>query len=100
MYFRNFSAPDASTTSSRGKDGSLEVKMFMTEESMVRNWPAALVQLNISAKNRGLALSIESQHGMRKATGLLPGTRFINSMQRLYVSMAACKLPLVKHGHG
>ena len=34
------------------------VKMFITEESMVRNWPAALVRLKSSAKKRGLALSI------------------------------------------
>jgi len=54
----------------------------MTDESIVRNWLAALVRLKFG-KERGLALSIESQHGMRKATGLLPGTRFINSMQRL-----------------
>ena len=55
--------------------------MFITEESMVRNWPAALVRLKSSAKKRGLALFMESQQGIRNATGRLPGIRFINSTQ-------------------
>src|ERR1044072_459658 len=61
-----------SRTNSHGKAESLVVRMFMTEESMVRNWPAALVRLNSSAKKRALGLFIESQQGMRKATGRLP----------------------------
>ena len=42
-YFLNFSFPLASTVSSRGRDGSLVVVTFITEESKVRNWPSALV---------------------------------------------------------
>src|ERR1043166_6337530 len=92
MYLRNRSRAPAgmvraglakalpgSRTNSRGKAGSLVVRMFMTEEAMVRNWAAAFVRLNSSAKKRGLGLFIESQQGMRKATGWLPGMRFRRS---------------------
>src|SRR5437660_11801564 len=68
-YFRNLSRPSASSTSSRGNDLSLAVVRFITEESVVRKCPAALTRWNISAKNRGPGLFIESQQGIRKAAG-------------------------------
>ena len=46
-----------------------------TEVSMVRKCPSGVVLLKISAKNRGLTEFIESQQGMRKATGPPLGIR-------------------------
>src|SRR6184192_1280104 len=89
MYLLNLVWPLASTTRSRGKAGSLVVKMFITEESIVRNCPAPFVPLNNSAKSRGLALSIESQQGVRKAHGRLPGIWLSRLMLPKKVSAAA-----------
>ena len=44
-----------------------------TDESIESIFPFSLVRLKISAKKRGLAEFIESQQGMRNATGLLFG---------------------------
>ena len=52
-----------------------------TDESIERNFPPGLVLLKISAKNRGLTVFIESQQGIRNATGVLPGIWFIRSTQ-------------------
>ena len=44
--------------------------------------PSGLLFLaKISGINRGLTVFIESQQGMRNATGLLPGIRLIKSTQ-------------------
>jgi hypothetical protein len=51
----------------------------------------AVCLLKISAQCRGLGVLSESQHGMRKATGRLPGIAFIKSMQRSVVSFAFAK---------
>ena len=47
--------------------------MLKTEESIVRKFPAGLVVLKISAKNRGLGVFSESQQGIRNATGSVAG---------------------------
>ena len=47
--------------------------MLNTELSIVRKFPCSVVLLKISAQNRGLGVFSESQHGMRNATGRLPG---------------------------
>src|SRR5436190_912013 len=88
-YFRNFSAPSASITRARGNAESPADKMFITDESASRKWPAGVVRLKISAKSRGLGLLIESQQGVRKATGRLPGICVMRSRQPLNVSTAA-----------
>src|SRR5579862_7468296 len=80
-YFWNRSRPSESTTSSRGIVGSLEVSKSIIEESMDKKLPFGLERLNSSAKNRGLVLSMESQHGIRNATGLFPGICFRRSRQ-------------------
>ena len=46
--------------------------MFIMDESAWRNWPPGEVRLKISENRRGLGLLIESQHGVRKATGAFP----------------------------
>src|SRR5579883_109910 len=81
-YFRNRSLPSASRITSRGNSESSDVSRLMTEESIERKLPAGLGWLNNSEKNRGLVLLRESQQGMRKATGLLPGIPFSRSMQQ------------------
>src|SRR5258705_8624005 len=80
-YLRKRSRPSASSTSSRGSEVSLVVSTTMTLESMPRKFPCGEVRLKISAKKRGEGEFIESQQGMRKATGLLPGMEFNRSTQ-------------------
>src|SRR5262245_41250759 len=70
-----------------------------TEESIDRKFPFSVVLLKISAQCRGLGVFSESQQGMRKATGLLPGISLIRSTQRSYVLLAFSK-PILKNGHG
>ena len=57
------------TSNSRGRAGSSGVNSMNTEVSMARKWPSGVVLLKISAKNRGLTEFMESQQGMRNATG-------------------------------
>ena len=73
MYLRNRSLPSGSKTRSRGRLGSSGVKTVKTDESIDSEWPPLLFLAKISEKNRGLTVFIESQQGIRNATGLLPG---------------------------
>src|SRR2546426_5504473 len=99
-YFSNRGRPPASTSRSRGSPGSLVVKIMATDESIRRNCPAELVRLKISANKRGLALLIESQHGVRKATGTLLEIWFNKSTQPWNVFCALVKLPWARIGQG
>src|SRR5262252_3690342 len=100
MYLRNRSVPSGSNTSSRGRLGSSGVSTTKTDESIERNLPPGLALLKISAKKRGLTVLSESQQGMRKATGLLPGIWFIRSTQPWYVRAALAKSPFCRQGQG
>src|SRR5215831_2086551 len=92
-YFRNLSRPSGSKTSSRGKLGSLVVVRFITDESIERKFSLGLSRLRSSLKKRGLVLSIESQQGILKATGLFPGIWLSASTQSKKFVSAAWKSP-------
>src|SRR5688572_21994764 len=100
MYLRNRSLPSGSVVSALGKEGSFDVVMLHTDESIDRNAPPAVRRLKISAKNRGLGVFFDSQQGMRNATGWLPGTLASRSTQRSNVDCAFAKSPPCRRGHG
>jgi len=53
-----------------------------TDESIRTKFPWGVTRLKISVKKRGLIEFIESQQGMRKATGRVTGLGQSRSMQR------------------
>ena len=82
------------------RPGSFGVIRLKTDESIWRKLFFSVVLLKISAKNRGLTVFSESQHGVRNATGLLFGTAASRSTHFSYVSLALSKPFLPRSGHG
>src|SRR4051794_17020225 len=74
--------------------------MLKTELSICRKLPCSVVLLKTSAQNRGLGVLSESQQGMRKATGLLPGIWLTRSTHLSYVSLALERLLSFRQGQG
>ena len=68
---KQYHLPSLSIVNDLGRDLSSEVKMLNTDVSISKNWPAELFCINNSENTRGLGVFCESQHGVRKATGML-----------------------------